>query len=212
MSKIVQVVGKAMYLPGKNIDTDRIIPARFLKCVTFVGIEEHLFADERTKVRSEGKVHPFDDPQNGGAVILIVDSNFGCGSSREHAVQCIMRWGIKAIVSCAEPGSPGFADIFRGNSAANGIPCVELDLINHARLVARSVAGLECLKVDLDRSAILLAAPPVDEWDTIPFTMREDHRQSLIAGTWDTTSVLLEAGEAIEATARSLPYLSPAFL
>lgn len=213
MKQIKTVIGKAMYLPGKSIDTDRIIPARFLKCVTFQGIEEHLFEDERKATRAKGEIHPFDDPKNAGANILVTDTNFGCGSSREHAVQCIMRWGIEAIVSCVEPGSPGFADIFRGNAAANGIPCVELSPVHHELFVKKLMNGWsKKVEVRLDSQEVVANDPNSEDYLRLDFTMREDHRQSLMSGKWDTIVVLLEAREAIQQTAKRLPYLNPTCL
>lgn len=213
MNQITKITGKAFYLPGANMDTDRIIPARFLKCVSFIGIEEHAFADERVKARDAGTVHPFDDPQNAGASILVVDTNFGCGSSREHAVQCIMRWGIKAIVSCAKSGSPGFADIFRGNAAANGIPCVELNETDHLIMVERlkHAGTLEC-EINLEDLMLYTDYGTPPEGDHQRITMQENHRWMLTSGAWDTTAVLLEAGDAIERTANQLPYVNPAVL
>ncbi len=208
MNNVMRVIGKGMYLSGEHIDTDRIIPARFLKCVTFKGIEAHLFEDERATVRAKGEMHPFDNPANAGSTILVTDTDFGCGSSREHAVQCIMRWGIKAIVSCAKPGSPGFADIFRGNAAANGIPCVEMSPAHHEMFVKMIKNGwVENMEVRLDSQEVVVKRPGSEDNLRLDATMREDHRQSLMHGTWDTISVLLEAGDLIEKTAARLSYL-----
>ena len=114
MQKIEQVTGRVVPLPLDDIDTDRIIPARYLRCVTFDGLGEHSFEDDR----KQDPNHPFDDARFQGASILLAGSNFGCGSSREHAPQALIRWGIKALIA------ESFAEIFFGNCTANGVPCV----------------------------------------------------------------------------------------
>lgn len=209
-AKIITVTGKPMYLPGKNIDTDQIIPKVYLKTVRIDGFETQVFAYQREECRAKGIKHPFDDPTNLGANILVTDTNFACGSSREHAVWALQNWGIQAVVSCVESGSPGFADIFRGNAVANGMPCVELSQTDHEKLV-ETIQKNPDAKTTVDLESQLVIVTDKSTGDTLyskSFSMHEDHRRSLIEGTWDTISVLLEAGELIEKTAARLPYLN----
>jgi 3-isopropylmalate/(R)-2-methylmalate dehydratase small subunit len=211
-NEITVVAGSAMYFPGKNIDTDTIIPKDFLKTTKAYGFEDAAFAYEREDARKAGKVHPFDDPNNKGSSILITDTNFACGSSREHAVWCLRDWGIKAVISCAESeGSPGFADIFRGNATANGMPCVELTPEDHEALLLNlrsdDKRGLNLvLNIDLQKMQIEFI-DPTKARPPLPCQMPADHRESLIKGGWDQIQVLLSAGDAIEKTAETVPYL-----
>ena len=187
-----QIAGRGIPVTGNDIDTDRIIPARFLKAVTFEGMGEHAFED----ARKQNPEHPFNSPAYQGASVLVVGQNFGCGSSREHAPQALMRWGIRAIVG----GS--FGEIFFGNCVMLGIPC----------LVA-SQADLEWLQKAIERAPKIPVAVDVDKQEVhfsdrvIKATVPDGPRHQLVAGTWDSTAVLLEAGAAIEATAGKLPYV-----
>ncbi|HJO25425.1 MAG: 3-isopropylmalate dehydratase small subunit [Myxococcota bacterium] len=189
-----RVAGRACALRGDDIDTDRIIPARFLRCVSFDGLGEHAFADDRSQAKGD---HPLDDERFAGAAILVVGHNFGCGSSREHAPQALLRRGFRAFVG----GS--FAEIFAGNCTALGLPCATLD--DEARS-----ALLDSVELDPAQEVVLdLEACTVrSRAGTAPLTIARGPRQQLLAGTWDATSVLLEASSAIETTARSLPYVS----
>jgi len=188
-----QVVGRGIPLPGNDIDTDRVIPARFLKAVTFEGMGEHAFED----ARKQDPEHPFNQAVYQGASVLVVGQNFGCGSSREHAPQALMRWGIRALVG----GS--FAEIFFGNCVILGIPC----------LVA-SMADIEWLQKAIGREPQKVVTVDVERQEVrlgdriIKTTMPDGPRNQLVAGTWDSTAVLLEAGAAIEATAKKLPYVT----
>ena len=187
-----QVVGRGLPLHGNDIDTDRVIPARFLKSVTFAGLGEHAFEDAR-KVDPE---HPFNQKAYEGASVMVVGQNFGCGSSREHAPQALLDWGIKALVG----GS--FGEIFFGNCVTNGMPCLvasptDIDWLQ--REVGRRPT--EPLTVDVERQEVRFGGR------TIKATIPEGSRNILVDGSWNTTGVLLEAGSAIEATARSLPYI-----
>ena len=190
---VSRVAGRACALRGNDIDTDRIIPARFLRCVTFDGLGEHAFTDDRTQAKGD---HPLDDPRFNGAHILVVGHNFGCGSSREHAPQALLRRGFQAFVG----GS--FAEIFAGNCTALGLPCATLD--DTAR-----TALMDAIELDPTQEVVLdlEAATVTSRAGTTAVTLAAGPRQQLLAGTWDATSVLLEAGDAIEGTAQALPYL-----
>jgi 3-isopropylmalate/(R)-2-methylmalate dehydratase small subunit len=186
------VTGRACVLRGDDIDTDRIIPARYLRCVTFDDVGEHAFEDDRAQAKGD---HPLDDERFRGANILVVGQNFGCGSSREHAPQALMRWGFDAFVG----GS--FAEIFFGNCLALGLACVTLERGDLAELMdAVTLDPEQTVEVDLEarevrhRGKVFAAKIP------------DGSRKQLLEGTWNATSVLLDAGDAIEATAARLPY------
>ena len=187
-----QIVGRGIPLPGNDIDTDRIIPARFLKAVTFEGLGEHAFED----ARKQEPEHPFNQPVYQGAGVLVVGQNFGCGSSREHAPQSLMRWGIRAIVG----GS--FGEIFFGNCTTLGIPCLVADM-NDIDWLQKAVgrAPKEAVTVDVAQQQVRFGDK------TIAARMPDGPRNQLVAGTWDSTAVLLEAGGTIETAAKKLPYV-----
>jgi len=191
---IERVEGRACVLRGDDIDTDRIIPARFMKSVTFDDMGEHLFEDARKAAKGR---HPIDDERFAGARILVVGSNFGCGSSREHAPQALMRFGFHAFVG------ESFAEIFAGNCTSLGLVCITLD-----------EPGIEALResVDLDPQqnvVIDVAEQSVrSRAGRAQGAIAAGPRQQLLEGTWNATSLLLEAGDAIEGTARALPYLN----
>ena len=197
LRKIARAQGRAVAVHGDDIDTDRIIPARFLKAITFEGLEDHLFEDDRREATERGQVHPFDEPDHRGARVLLVGGNFGCGSSREHAPQAIARWGIQALVG------ESFAEIFFGNSVMIGLPCVTVDRPTLERLMALADAkpGLEWV-VDL-ASGRLTAGD-----QSVPITMPEAARSALQSGNWDATALLLDRYEEVERTAARLPYLA----
>jgi 3-isopropylmalate/(R)-2-methylmalate dehydratase small subunit len=192
-SEIKTITGKAIVIRGNDIDTDRIIPARYLKSVTFDGLGEAVFADDRQQLNGK---HPFDLPQHQGAKILVVNRNFGCGSSREHAPQAIAKWGIGAIVA------ESFAEIFLGNCTAIGIPCTTADSETIAKLQSTIVA-------DPDREFTLdLVNSQVTGKDTsFPITTIEGIRNAFITGAWDACGQLVANTTAIQEVASRLPYL-----
>jgi len=188
-----QIVGRAIPLPGNDVDTDRIIPARYLKSVTFEGLEANVFGD----ARKQNPEHPFNQKAYEGASILVVGLNFGCGSSREHAPEALRRWGIRGIVG----GS--FAEIFFGNCTALGVPCLTADTADVdwlQRAVGRE-PGREMV-IDVEREEVRFGER------TIKARIPDGARRQLTSGTWNATGVLLEAGDAIEQVAGRLPYIA----
>jgi 3-isopropylmalate/(R)-2-methylmalate dehydratase small subunit len=184
--------GRACVLRGNDIDTDRIIPARYLRCVTFDDVGEHAFEDDRIQAKGD---HPFDDERFDGASILIVGQNFGCGSSREHAPQALLRCGFDAFVG----GS--FAEIFFGNCTALGLPCVTLAAADLAALMdAVTLDPESTVEVDLTAREVR------HRGTTYTATVPDGTRKQLSDGTWNAVAVLLGAGDAIEAAAMRLPY------
>jgi len=195
-SKVTRVAGRAIVVPGNDIDTDRIMPARFLKAVTFEGLETHLFEDDRREATGRGLVHPFDDAARRGATVLLAGINFGCGSSREHAPQGLMRWGIRAVVA------ESFAEIFAGNSLMIGLPCVQVQPPDLAALRAAAQDPMAEFGVDLEARRVTTGGLSVD------FTMPEPARQALLSGAWDGTGMLLADYGDVTATASRLPYIT----
>ena len=192
--EIKSIQGRSFTIRGDDIDTDRIIPARFLKCVSFSALGEQVFADDRKELKGN---HPFDLDHNKGANILIVNDNFGCGSSREHAPQALMRWGIRLIIG------ESFAEIFFGNCLALGIPC------------------LTASKKEITRLQQLVEEKHKQIWDfklkelsinnqieTLKLNLEEGAYKMLYSGKWDPTSQLLDAEEKVNNTANNLPYLN----
>ena len=190
--KITQIVGKCISLIGNDIDTDRIIPARFLKCVNFDSLGESVFEDDRQSL--EGR-HPFDLKENKNATILIVNSNFGCGSSREHAPQALMRWGIKAIIG------ESFADIFYSNCIAIGIPCFTLPKKSIEEIQNYCDNQFLFLEIDLEKSI----AKSKDLYFNLE--IKESSRKMFLSGEWDATSTLLDNENLIENKFNQLPYI-----
>ena len=193
-ARITAVSGTGVPIRGDDIDTDRIIPARYLKAVTFEGLGGHAFQDERVAADGSRKGHPLDDPRYAGASVLFVNRNFGCGSSREHAPQALYRSGIRAIVG----GS--FAEIFAGNCLVMGLPLVTSDRVGEWQDRLQAAPDTQ-VRVDLEAGTITLGG------DTWPVEMPEATRRSLVAGTWDSMAALLAGDAAIGATAARIPYL-----
>jgi len=196
LEKITRITGKGVVVPGDDIDTDRIIPARYLRCVTFDGLGTALFYDVRFE-DGRPKAHPLNDPRFKGASIMISGSNFGCGSSREHAPQAIYRAGFRAIIA------ESFAEIFYGNATALGMPCVEASAEQLRTIVAAIETNPETdIVIDVENEAVTIAG------QTHHVTIRQSAKEVLVNGRWDPIGDLLEAGELIGRTAARLPYLA----
>ena len=190
--KISQIEGKPIVLIGDDIDTDRIIPARFLKCVSFENLGESVFQDDRENLNGK---HPFDLKSNIGSSILIVNSNFGCGSSREHAPQALLRWGIRAIIG------ESFAEIFYSNCIAIGIPCFTLPKELIKKIQKNSNQNNAFFKIDINKSILLTKNLSLN------LEIKNSSREMFLSGEWDATSTLLENLELIEKKMSNLPYL-----
>ena len=189
--------GRGLPLRGHDIDTDRIIPARFLKCVSFEGLERHAFEDDRKQLAERGQTHPFSDPKYSGAGVLIVNGNFGCGSSREHAPQAIQRWGIRAVVG------ESFSEIFFGNSVALGMPCLTVSA-HDAEALLSAVEANPRAEVALSVAGQYVEVNGTRYQAAIPAEARE----AFTAGTWDATGLLLDDFDEVRNVAKNLPYVS----
>jgi 3-isopropylmalate/(R)-2-methylmalate dehydratase small subunit len=197
LEKITRVTGKGVRVPGSDIDTDRIIPARFMKCVTFDGLGEYLFYDVRFNEDGTKKGHPLDDPRFSGAGILLSGANFGCGSSREHAPQALNRFGIRALIA------ESFAEIFFGNCTALGMPCVTAsagDIQTLAKAI-EAEPGLE-ITIDVENRRVTWGADGASITVAIPNTARD----ALINGRWDPIAELLEGSDAVDTTLAAAGY------
>ena len=196
LAKINQVSGSAVYVPGDDIDTDRIIPARFMKCITFDGLGEYLFHDVRYDEQGQKKIHSLNEDRFAGSSIMLSGKNFGCGSSREHAPQSLYRAGFRAIIA------GNFAEIFFGNSINLGIPCVAMDAENRASL-AQSIEANAATQVTVDVDLLEVRAGNI----TFPCEMRAGARDSLLNGAWDPLDELLSARPEVEEVAKQLNYV-----
>ena len=190
--KISHISGKCISLIGNDIDTDRIIPARFLKCVNFDSLGNSVFEDDRETLKGK---HPFDLKENKNASILIVNSNFGCGSSREHAPQALMRWGIKAIIG------ESFAEIFYSNCIAIGIPCFTLS--KKSIQVIQKYIDNKSLFLEIDLKSSLAKSKDLN----FDLEIKESSRKMFLSGEWDATSTLLDNKNLIENKFNQLPYI-----
>ena len=191
-SVVAEVTGRGLPVRGNDIDTDRIIPARYLRSITFEGLGEHVFEDDRKSTD-----HSFDDPRFQRASILIVNANFGCGSSREHAPQALMRWGIQTVVG------ESFAEIFQGNATAIGVPCVTAKPGDIDALMD-SVEGDPAREITVDLRERRLSSRRM----VIQLEIPDSTRFQLLKGAWDATGMLLDGAEEVRDIARRLPYIS----
>jgi len=191
--QIVAVSGRAIVVRGNDIDTDRIMPARFLRAVSFEGLEKHLFEDDRKADAG----HPFNDPHAAGATILVVNANFGCGSSREHAPQGLARYGIRAVVG------ESFAEIFLGNAAMLGIPCFSTDHESAERLQS-AIERTPDIVVHANVETGEVTAGDLRIAATIPAAFRD----GFLTGQWNPTSMLLARFDEVRTVASRLPYVS----
>lgn len=196
LEKITQVSGHGVYVPGSDIDTDRIIPARFMKCVTFDGLGEYLFYDVRYHEDGSKKEHPLDDPRFSGANILLSGENFGCGSSREHAPQALNRFGIKAMIA------ESYAEIFFGNCTTLGMPCVTASA-NDIRTLAAAIEADPALDITID---IENSQVTYGEGNSIAVAIPNTASDALINGRWDPIAELLEGADKIAATVTAAGY------
>jgi len=195
MQNVTQVTGRAVNVPGDDVDTDRIIPARFMKCVTFDGLGEYLFHDVRFAEDGSRKKHNLNDPRFEGASIMICGSNFGCGSSREHAPQSLYRAGFHGLVA------GNFAEIFFGNSTSLGMPCVSASKEDRDKIIAAVEANPQ-LEVTIDLVDLKVRFGE----DSVPCEIREGARDSLLNGRFDPLDELLEGNEQVDAVAQRLQY------
>ncbi len=195
LAKITQVTGSGVYVPGSDIDTDRIIPARFMKCVTFDGLGEFAFYDVRFDKDGKPTGHPLDDPRFKGANILLSGTNFGCGSSREHAPQALYRFGIRAVIA------ESFAEIFFGNCTTLGIPCVCASAAD-IRVLANEIERNPKLEVTIDVAAGKVFFEDQEFAITLPGTALE----ALTTGKWDPIAELLENKDAVHARITALGF------
>lgn len=197
MSIITSISGRAIPVHGNDIDTDRIIPARFLRCVTFDGLGSHAFEDDRLQLKAQGKVHPFDEARFQGAQILVANANFGCGSSREHAPQAIARWGVKAIIAVS------YSEIFHGNCVAMGLPAVRVALADSEAIQAAVEADPTAqVTVDLEKMQVAVAG------SSYPCQLGDGPRKQFLTGAWDALGGLVDGLPEVRAAAKKVPYLN----
>lgn len=196
LAKITKVSGRAVPIPGDDIDTDRIIPARFMKCVTFDGLGEFAFYDVRYNEDGSLKEHPLNDPRFTGASIMVIGSNFGCGSSREHAPQALHKFGIRGLIG------ESFAEIFFGNATTLGIPCVTVstEIREQIQQMIEDQPQLEVV-IDVDKKTVSVGDK------VFPCDIVSSAREALLSGEWDPIALMLQKPEEIEAVAKRLGYI-----
>jgi len=196
LEKITRVAGRAVHVPGNDIDTDRIIPARFMKCVTFDGLGEYLFYDMRKNADGSDKPHPLNEARFRGASILLSGVNFGCGSSREHAPQALQKFGIRAVIA------EGFAEIFHGNCVTLGMPCVSASRETIAAIAAASEADPgSVVTIDVASQRVTFGRRVAD------VAIRESARDALVNGRWDPIGELVDGAGDAAAVASRLRYM-----
>jgi 3-isopropylmalate/(R)-2-methylmalate dehydratase small subunit len=194
---LARVEGRALPVRGDDIDTDRIMPARFLRAVTFDGLERHVFEDDRAGWPREGRPHPLDDPSYAGASVLVVNRNFGCGSSREHAPQGLLRWGFRACVGAS------FSEIFFANALAIGLPCVRVPADAAVELQAMTEAQpAKIVTIDLVGRMVHAGTWRAEA------SMPDAALQAFLTGSWDATGLLLVDPDAVAVVAARLPYVA----
>ena len=189
---ILTVTGRGLPMRGNDVDTDRIMPARFLVSVSFEGLERHLFEDDR----KADPAHPFNNPRYAGASVLVVNANFGCGSSREHAPQGIVRSGIRAVVG------ESFSEIFQGNAAVIGLPCFVADgeAVNQLLTLIEGTPEVT-IEADVQSGAITAGTLRINA------TLQPALRDAFLSGQWNPTAMLLDRFEEVKAVADRLPYI-----
>jgi 3-isopropylmalate/(R)-2-methylmalate dehydratase small subunit len=196
LAKITEVRGRAVHVPGDDIDTERIIPARFMKCVTFDGLGEFLFYDVRKNADGSDKPHPLNDPKHAGATVLVSGANFGCGSSREHAPQAIYRYGFRGVVA------ESFAEIFFGNCTTLGIPCFSVSRADREALAALLAADPQAeVTMDVEKLEVRCGGK------TFKASLRDSAHKGLVSGQWDPIGELLEGSPQIAKVASGLAYV-----
>ena len=197
MTIIAEVTGRGVPVRGNDIDTDRIIPARFLRCVTFDGLGEHAFADDRADEKTQGRTHAFDNEAYSGASVLFANANFGCGSSREHAPQSIQRWGINAIVGVS------FAEIFFGNCIALGLPCLTVSAADAEAMQSLVEANPQVsITVKVEEQTITIGE------QTFQGSLPSGAQRMFLTGHWDATGQLLDGADQVASVSGKIPYIN----
>ncbi len=198
-ARIEAVTGRVLVLDGDDIDTDRIMPARFLKAITFEGLETHVFEDDRAAARRAGLVHPFDVAPPRDVRLLVAGANFGCGSSREHAPQALHRWGLRAIIA------ESFGEIFSGNAAAMGLVCATLSRTHrHSWVAAVASRPAQWWMLDIASSVVI---PHDGAGPAIPVMIPDTQRSAWLSGAWDPANLLLADYDEVARVEARLPYL-----
>jgi 3-isopropylmalate/(R)-2-methylmalate dehydratase small subunit len=197
VERIREISGTALPVRGDDIDTDRIIPARFLKSITFEGLEDHLFEDDRREADAQSRTHPVSKSSYAAASVMLVNANFGCGSSREHAPQAIRRRGIRTVIG------ESFSEIFFGNSVVLGMPCPTVSKDTIETLMA-AVEKDPKTEIVVDLPALRVTAAGASYEISLPQAVRE----AFLDGSWDATGLLLENYDQVQAVAARLPYVT----